>query len=263
MITVGAADEKIEMLWDKFDEGAREAGKDPAGKPKLLQIHLSWAPDRRGGASPTRCANGRTAGWPSPSRTSRTRRTSPRWRSWSGPRTSRTGCSCRPSLAAQTENIQHYVDMGFDEIYLHNVGRNQAEFIDVFGREVLPNLRLSADRAHERRRRRPSTGRRRGDALARDAADPLSALRDRFLLPGRTGRSRRTAGDLPRRPVARPPAAVGARGRRGGARPLGACSASTAGSRPTGRGSPTTTRCASRWPASSARDRPRSRSSTR
>ena len=45
-------------------------------------------------------------------------------------------------LAAQTENIQHYVDMGFDEIYLHNVGRNQAEFIEVFGREVLPNLRL-------------------------------------------------------------------------------------------------------------------------
>ena len=28
--------------------------------------------------------------------------------------------------------------MGFDEIHIHNVGRNQAEFIDVFGREVLP-----------------------------------------------------------------------------------------------------------------------------
>jgi hypothetical protein len=32
--------------------------------------------------------------------------------------------------------------MGFDEIHLHNVGRNQAEFIEAFGREVLPNLRL-------------------------------------------------------------------------------------------------------------------------
>jgi len=31
--------------------------------------------------------------------------------------------------------------MGFDEIHLHNVGRNQADFIDVFGREVLPKLR--------------------------------------------------------------------------------------------------------------------------
>ena len=34
--------------------------------------------------------------------------------------------------------IQHYINMGFDEIHLHNVGRNQAEFIEVFGREVLP-----------------------------------------------------------------------------------------------------------------------------
>ena len=43
MITVGAADEKIEMLWEKCDEGAREAGKDPTTMPKLLQIHVSWA----------------------------------------------------------------------------------------------------------------------------------------------------------------------------------------------------------------------------
>ena len=49
MITVGAADEKIGMLWEKFDEGAREAGKDPAGKPKMLQIHLSWDRNRRAG----------------------------------------------------------------------------------------------------------------------------------------------------------------------------------------------------------------------
>ena len=48
-------------------------------------------------------------------------------------------------LAVHTKNIQHYVDMGFDEIHLHNVGRNQAEFIEVFGREVLPNARASAE----------------------------------------------------------------------------------------------------------------------
>ena len=32
--------------------------------------------------------------------------------------------------------------MGFHQVYLHNVGRNQAEWIDVFGRDVLPKLRL-------------------------------------------------------------------------------------------------------------------------
>ena len=43
MITVGAADEKIAMLWEKFAEGAVDEGKDPSAMPKLLQIHVSWA----------------------------------------------------------------------------------------------------------------------------------------------------------------------------------------------------------------------------
>jgi coenzyme F420-dependent glucose-6-phosphate dehydrogenase len=37
--------------------------------------------------------------------------------------------------------IQKCVDLGFDRIYLHNVGRNQREWIEVFGRDVLPYLR--------------------------------------------------------------------------------------------------------------------------
>ena len=37
-------------------------------------------------------------------------------------------------------HLQRYLDLGFDRIYLHNVGRNQREFLEVFGREVLPGL---------------------------------------------------------------------------------------------------------------------------
>jgi coenzyme F420-dependent glucose-6-phosphate dehydrogenase len=36
--------------------------------------------------------------------------------------------------------IQQYADLGFDRIYLHNVGRNQTEWIEVFGNQVLPAL---------------------------------------------------------------------------------------------------------------------------
>jgi alkanesulfonate monooxygenase SsuD/methylene tetrahydromethanopterin reductase-like flavin-dependent oxidoreductase (luciferase family) len=38
------------------------------------------------------------------------------------------------------QQIQRFLDLGFDQIYLHNVGRNQAEWIECFGREVLPKL---------------------------------------------------------------------------------------------------------------------------
>ena len=35
---------------------------------------------------------------------------------------------------------QQFADLGFTEIHVHNVGRNQAEFIEAFGFEVLPKL---------------------------------------------------------------------------------------------------------------------------
>ena len=140
MITVGAADEKIGMLWAKCDEGCREAGK-PEGTPKLLQIHVSWARHRPGGHRPGR------------PRVAERRHGLPQ-AGHQEPRGLRGDGEARPAgalrqpgahdldLKAHTAHIQHYVDMGFDEVHLHNVGRNQAEFIEVFGKEVLPALKL-------------------------------------------------------------------------------------------------------------------------
>jgi alkanesulfonate monooxygenase SsuD/methylene tetrahydromethanopterin reductase-like flavin-dependent oxidoreductase (luciferase family) len=39
------------------------------------------------------------------------------------------------------EQLQELIALGVESIDLHNVGRNQKEFIDVFGRDVLPKLR--------------------------------------------------------------------------------------------------------------------------
>jgi coenzyme F420-dependent glucose-6-phosphate dehydrogenase len=33
------------------------------------------------------------------------------------------------------------LELGFERIYLHNVGRNQQEVIEIFGERVLPELR--------------------------------------------------------------------------------------------------------------------------
>ena len=38
-------------------------------------------------------------------------------------------------------NLQRHLDLGFTRIYLHNAGRDQARFLEVFGRDVLPGLR--------------------------------------------------------------------------------------------------------------------------
>ena len=39
------------------------------------------------------------------------------------------------------ECVDGYADLGFDELFLHFVGQEQAAFIDAFGAEVLPQLR--------------------------------------------------------------------------------------------------------------------------
>jgi probable non-F420 flavinoid oxidoreductase len=42
--------------------------------------------------------------------------------------------------------LREYVDLGFEELYLHHVGQEQKEFIDVFGAKVLPQLDVTAKR---------------------------------------------------------------------------------------------------------------------
>jgi G6PDH family F420-dependent oxidoreductase len=141
IITVGAADKKIGMLWGKFEEGAREAGKDPTGMPKLLQVHISWAAtDQKAMDSALReWPNG---GMPFPKQDIKNPEDFAAMAKLVRPSDFENRCLISSDLVWHTAQLQHYVDMGFDEIHLHNIGRNQTEFIETFGREVLPNLRL-------------------------------------------------------------------------------------------------------------------------
>ncbi|MFB2556890.1 TIGR03557 family F420-dependent LLM class oxidoreductase [Herbiconiux liangxiaofengii] len=140
LITVGAPIDKIAGLFSRFDEGAREAGKDPSRMPRMLQLHLSWA-----GTDEQAMANA-LAEWPNGGmRFPKADIRSPfefeqiakmvRPADFDG----RMVVSSDPDV--HRAHIQRYVDLGFDRIYLHNVGRNQREWIDVFARDVLPGLR--------------------------------------------------------------------------------------------------------------------------
>jgi hypothetical protein len=43
-------------------------------------------------------------------------------------------------LGRHAQWLQEYLDLGFDELYLHHVGQQQSGFIDAFGDKVLPQL---------------------------------------------------------------------------------------------------------------------------
>ena len=139
LITVGAPLEKIAGLFAKFDDGAREAGKDPAAMPKVLQLHLSWAQ-----TDEVALANAMTE-WPNggmkfPKADIRSPFDFEQMAKLVRPEdfAGRMVISADPD--AHRAEIQRYVDLGFDRIYLHNVGRNQREWIETFGRDVLPAL---------------------------------------------------------------------------------------------------------------------------
>lgn len=139
IITVGAPLEKIGGLFAKFAEGARAAGKDPDLMPKVLQLHLSWAP-----TDEEALANAMTQ-WPNggmkfPKADIRSPLDFEQLARLVRPEdfAGRMVISADPDV--HRGEIQRFADLGFDRIYLHNVGRNQADWIEVFGREVLPKL---------------------------------------------------------------------------------------------------------------------------
>jgi len=139
LITVGAPVEKIAGLFERFDAGAREAGKDPSVMPKVLQLHLSWAP-----TDEEALTNAMTE-WPNggmkfPKADIR----SPFDFAQIAKLVRPEDFDGRMVISADPDRhraeIQKFADLGFDRIYLHNVGRNQREWIDVFAADVLPKI---------------------------------------------------------------------------------------------------------------------------
>ncbi|MDV6012909.1 TIGR03557 family F420-dependent LLM class oxidoreductase [Haloechinothrix sp. LS1_15] len=139
LITPGASLDKLAGILERFGQGARQAGKDPDAMPKLLQVHLSWA------ATDEQAWANAIEQWPNggmkfPKADVR----SPFDFEQMARLVRREDFAGRMVVSADPDEhraaLQSFIDAGFNRIYLHNVGRNQQEWLEVFGREVLPKL---------------------------------------------------------------------------------------------------------------------------
>ena len=139
LITVGAPLEKISGLFDRFAAGAREAGKDPSTMPRVLQVHLSWA-ETDAEAMTNALTEWPNGGMKFPKADIRSPHDFEQMARLVRPEDFEGRMVISADPDAHRAAIQRYVDLGFDRVYLHNVGRNQREWIEVFGREVLPKL---------------------------------------------------------------------------------------------------------------------------
>ena len=140
LITVGAADEKIRMLLDRVENGAREAGKDPATMPRIIQLHVSWA------ESDEAAVQQAVKEWPNggmnfPKQDIRNPEDFEAMSKLVRPENFKGRVLMSADLGVHRDHIQHFADLGFTEIYAHNVGLNQREFIEAYGREVVPQIK--------------------------------------------------------------------------------------------------------------------------
>ena len=139
LITVGAPEGKIEGIFERFEKGAREAGKDPQQMPRIIQIHLSWA------ETDEQALQNALVEWPNggmkfPKQDIRSPLDFEQMAKLVRPEDFKGRMLISSDLEAHRREIQKFIDLGFDRVYLHNVGRNQREWAEAFGREVLPGL---------------------------------------------------------------------------------------------------------------------------
>jgi len=139
LITEGAPLDKIAPLLQRFAEGAREVGRDASTMPKVLRLHLSWAP------TDEEAMKNALHEWPNGGmRFSKSDIRSPYELEQIARLVRPEDFGDRMLVTSDTDahraSIQSFLDLGFDRIYLHNVGRNQKEWLEVFGRDVLPKL---------------------------------------------------------------------------------------------------------------------------
>ncbi len=135
LLTVSGEPEEVQKVVDAFRRGGGE------GKRLVMQVGLNWAPTEE------EAAHGAWEQW----RTNvlggevnwelRTPEQFETATKHVRPEDVRESILVSSSLDQHVEWIGRYTEMGFEEIYLHNVGRNQQAFLEAFGARVLPQLR--------------------------------------------------------------------------------------------------------------------------
>src|SRR4051812_10963444 len=140
IILVGAADEKLRMLVQKFEQGARDAGKDPATMPKMIQVKVSYAPTLEA-ATEAAVRDWPNGGMAFPKADIRDPEDFEAMAKLVRPENFKNRVLITPDPDDHVAYLQHFLDLGFDEVYVHNVGREQEPFITLYGEKVIPKLR--------------------------------------------------------------------------------------------------------------------------
>lgn len=128
-----------EQLLPSFAEGAKEAGRDPIGLDRMIEVKVSYDTDRGRAMEDTKI-----------------------WAALALPADAKAGIDDpreMERLSRDVENVAHrrwlvsndpdehleqlrpYLDLGFNHLVFHAPGNDQARFLDLYGSRILPRIR--------------------------------------------------------------------------------------------------------------------------
>jgi coenzyme F420-dependent glucose-6-phosphate dehydrogenase len=151
MTTGGEKPEHYRELLQQFEAGAREAGKDPAQMPRLVELNVAYTDDEQGAIEPMQRY---WAGTFIPALFNE-RIYTPKDSAKNGNVVQADAIRKSMCLSNRAEDhtafAQQYLDLGFTTLIYHSAGPDQHDFIERYGREVLPKIRERNGGAVQRR----------------------------------------------------------------------------------------------------------------
>ena len=145
LMTVGGQSPDLyKEILQRFDEAAREAGKEPATLPKMIEINVAYTEDEEGAI---RCMQQYWAATFVPALFDQriyTPAMSEKNGEVVGADIIRSKMCISSNPQDHVEYAQQYIDLGFNEIFFHSPGPDQKTFLEGYGRDVLPKIRESA-----------------------------------------------------------------------------------------------------------------------
>ena len=139
LLAVGVPHDQAALVIDRFRVGAREAGKDPEVMPKWLHLNVSWA------MTDDEALAQAAAYYPiGAMRFARGDLRNPQLIEQIARLVRPEDLVGRLPIGADLQmhlaELRSFHDLGYDRVFVHNVGRNQAAFLQAYGEHVLPAL---------------------------------------------------------------------------------------------------------------------------
>jgi coenzyme F420-dependent glucose-6-phosphate dehydrogenase len=142
LITVGGEEPNLyKKILENFSSAAKEAGKDPAKTPRMIELAVAYTADE---AKAIECRRAYWAGTFVPALFTEkiyTPAMSEQNGSVVGSDTIREAACISANPEEHIKLAQRYIDLGFDHLIFHSAGPDQRAFIEEYGKNVLPRLR--------------------------------------------------------------------------------------------------------------------------